>query len=76
MKHGYGSQWKETGKKYEGEFFENKIDGQGTLYWRDGGLKYYQGQWKQGKRQGEGTVFDQDGRKVYKGHFEQDVASG
>ena len=35
------------GKRYEGQYFYNKKEGQGTFYWPDG--RQYKGEWKNGK---------------------------
>ena len=32
------------GKRYEGQYFDDKKEGQGTFYWPDG--RQYKGQWK------------------------------
>ena len=42
--HGFGVlAWKD-GKKYEGEFINDKRDGTGTFSWQDG--RQYIGEWK------------------------------
>jgi hypothetical protein len=38
--------WKD-GKKYEGEFANDKREGKGTFTWSDG--RVYVGEWKNGK---------------------------
>lgn len=45
--HGYGDlEWRD-GKKYEGEFVNDKREGRGTFTWADG--RVYIGEWKNGK---------------------------
>jgi len=45
--HGYGIlKWKD-GKKYEGDFINDKREGTGTFTWSDG--RVYIGEWKNGK---------------------------
>lgn len=43
--------WKD-GRKYEGEYKEDKKDGFGTYTWADG--KKYSGEWRNSKRHGKG----------------------
>ena len=35
------------GRKYEGDYMEDKKEGRGTFYWPDG--RKYEGDWKNGK---------------------------
>jgi hypothetical protein len=45
--HGRGNlSWKD-GKKYEGDFLNDKREGHGTFKWADG--RQYIGEWKAGK---------------------------
>jgi len=45
--HGNGTLRWSDGKKYEGEFRNDKREGHGVFTWRDG--RVYDGQWKDGK---------------------------
>lgn len=44
---GYGVFTWADGRKYVGEYFEDKKHGYGTFYWADG--KCYKGNWANGK---------------------------
>ena len=43
------------GRKYEGNYKNDKQDGYGTFTWSDG--KQYKGPWVNGKQHGEGELF-------------------
>lgn len=45
--HGYGVYTWKDGRKYEGEYKNDKKDGHGVYYWADG--KKYDGMWNDGK---------------------------
>ena len=45
--------------EYEGFFKENKIEGNGTMKWRNGNI--YQGEMKNGKMNGRGRFIPKDG---------------
>jgi hypothetical protein len=45
--HGYGIFNWADGRVYEGQYFEDKKEGEGTLTWPDG--RRYEGPWKTGK---------------------------
>ena len=47
--------------KYEGEWKDGKMHGQGTMIYSDGGN--YKGEWKDGNKHGQGTVILFDGDK-------------
>jgi len=51
------------GNKYEGEWKEGVIDGEGTLYYANGNK--YEGYWKNGQRSGKGNFIYQ----IQKAHF-------
>jgi len=54
--HGRGVfSWKD-GRKYTGEYVEDKKSGHGTFEWPDG--RKYIGSWLNGKQHGEGTFID------------------
>lgn len=40
------------GRKYEGDYVDDKKEGQGIFYWPDG--RKYEGGWKNGKQHGKG----------------------
>lgn len=52
--------------RYEGEFYDNKRDGQGTYYYKSGNK--YVGDWIDGERTGKGTFYWTDGDR-YEGEF-------
>lgn len=41
------------GRKYEGQYVDDKKEGQGNFFWPDG--RVYQGGWKNGKQHGIGV---------------------
>lgn len=45
--HGFGVYTWKDGRKYEGEYKNDKKDGHGIYYWADG--KKYDGMWNDGK---------------------------
>jgi hypothetical protein len=45
--HGFGVYTWKDGRKYEGEYKNDKKDGHGVYYWADG--KKYDGMWNEGK---------------------------
>ena len=50
--------WKD-GKKYEGNFINDKREGHGVFVWADG--RKYIGAWKVGKQHGVGTYISKEG---------------
>ncbi len=61
------------GRKYEGEFKDDKPNGQGIVTW-PGGRKYV-GEFKDGEKHGQGTFTWSDGRK-YVGEFKDGFMHG
>ena len=55
--------------KYEGEWKEGKLNGQGIYTWSDG--EKYEGEWKEGKRHGQGTYTWSDGEGKIEGEFKE-----
>ena len=55
--------------KYEGEWKEGKLNGQGIYTWSDG--EKYEGEWKEGKRHGQGTDTWSDGEGKIEGEFKE-----
>lgn len=49
------------GRKYIGDYIEDKKHGQGTFEWPDG--RKYIGGWKNGKQHGNGTFYSANGQK-------------
>ena len=59
--HGFGKiEWAD-GRRYEGEYENDKKQGQGTFYWADG--RKYVGSWKNGKQHGQGEYYLKNGDK-------------
>jgi hypothetical protein len=50
--HGKGVFTWPDGRKYEGDYLDDKKEGFGVFYWPDG--RMYKGQWANGKQHGEG----------------------
>ena len=70
----YGTQiFHGSGKKYYGEFRDNKFNGQGVLTWNDG--RRYFGGFRDGEFSGQGTFTYQDGRK-YVGEYVAGFSTG
>lgn len=63
MKQGRGKLTYPDGKYYEGEWKVGRINGQGTLYNRDGSV-IYEGQWKNEKYHGKGVLYNHH-QKLY-----------
>ena len=59
--------------RYEGEWVDDKINGQGTLWYADG--DQYQGEWRDGKMHGRGTYTYADGDQ-YEGDWKDDRRHG
>ena len=57
--HGKGVYAWKDGRKYEGEYFNDKKHGFGIYYWADG--RRYEGEWVNGKQHGTGVYFLNDG---------------
>ena len=65
------------GRRYEGEYKDNKRDGYGIMTYQDEGLyqegSRYKGEWKNDKRDGQGVMtYLDDGRRL-EGEFKEDV---
>jgi antitoxin component YwqK of YwqJK toxin-antitoxin module len=79
-KYGFGVQYENNEKIFEGLFRDNTRHGHGVLYSRqntngNNDYRIYDGQWKLGKRHGRGTSWD-EGRKVYEGDWRDDIRTG
>ena len=56
--HGKGTfTWKD-GRKYIGDYKDDKKEGYGEFYWPNGLV--YKGQWQDGKQHGEGKMYRTD----------------
>ncbi|SDO55298.1 Antitoxin component YwqK of the YwqJK toxin-antitoxin module [Paenibacillus sp. yr247] len=60
---------------FEGDFKNNLIDGNGTLYYK-GGQKYYVGEWSQGKMNGHGMLYRENGSVWYDATFVDSKITG
>ena len=61
--HGYGQLEWPDGRRYEGEYFEDKKHGFGTFIWPNG--SFYQGSWVDGKQHGTGILSKNGTEKTY-----------
>ena len=69
-RHGYGIQYWTDGAHYEGQWFMNKAEGQGTFWHAEGDI--YNGEFKNDMANGYGEYTHINGSK-YKGEFKDDV---
>lgn len=56
MRHGTGKFYYQDGGFYEGEWKNNKMEGQGTLYYQSNN-KAYEGNWVNDQFHGKGTLY-------------------
>ena len=78
MRHGKGTYWLCIGKNtyrklYTGDWCENKKEGKGIFFYKDGGC--YDGNWKNSKRDGKGLMIYSNG-DTYEGHWQNDLKHG
>lgn len=78
MRHGKGTYWLCIGKNkyrklYTGDWFENKKEGKGIFFYKDGGC--YDGSWKNSKRHGKGLMIYSNG-DTYEGNWQNDLKHG
>ena len=59
---------------YEGDFVNDKQEGNGKSIWEDG--NYYIGQWKNGLRNGKGTYYYSNGNIRYEGDYVNNKREG
>jgi hypothetical protein len=71
--HGQGVFIWPDGRKYEGEYQNNKKNGRGVFSWKEG--KAITCMWKDGIRSGEGTIRYPDGREIKKNFTKSDFES-
>ena len=62
--------WRD-GKRYEGQFVNDKREGHGVFVWADG--RKYIGSWKAGKQHGIGTYISKEGLQRIKSIINQKV---
>ena len=60
--------------KYEGDFVNNKFQGNGKYYFENG--DYYVGQWVNDLQNGKGKIYDKKGNIIYEGDFMNDHLDG
>jgi hypothetical protein len=61
--HGYGVFTWADGRKYEGQYFDDKKEGRGVFTWPD--QRKYDGLWVNGKQEGPGIYYNQKGEARY-----------
>ena len=66
----------EKGEKYNGQWSNSQMNGQGTMEYSDGSV--YEGNWEDGVRSGTGrfVLMKPDGEEVYTGEFKNDKFGG
>ena len=73
--HGKGKLFYKNGNiKYEGDWINDEIEGNGKYYWEDG--EYYIGQFKNGLRNGKGIKYYSNGNIKYEGNWIDDKFVG
>ena len=71
LRHGKGTEYYSNGKiKYEGDYINDKREGNGKYIWEDG--EYYIGQFKNGLRHGKGTMYYSNGEIKSEGDWIND----
>ena len=78
VKHGYGkmiipSSRQLIAESYEGDWFEDKMQGFGTYHYPDGSI--YEGEWKDDKHHGKGILSFSNGTR-YEGEWQQHWMQG
>ena len=61
--HGKGFYTWADGRKYDGDYINDRKEGFGSYIWADG--RRYEGQWANGKQHGRGKYFGIDGSMKY-----------
>ncbi|CAD8052562.1 unnamed protein product [Paramecium sonneborni] len=72
---GYGTLYYANGKKYQGNFKNNRPDGLGEMHWPSPEYKYYKGDFVNGQREGKGYFKDFDNSE-YDGQWKNDKKNG
>ena len=57
------------GRKYEGEYKNDKKEGHGVFTWPDG--RQYDGNWKNGRQDGEGKFYNPKNKQWKKGIWKE-----
>ena len=74
MRHGKGKCYTKDGKLvYDGDFFDDEMEGNGTLYYDNG--TYYVGPFKKGERDGDGKEYDKNGKLLRLITYEKGIPS-
>ena len=74
MRQGKGKCYTKDGKLvYDGDFFDDEMEGNGTLYYDNG--TYYVGPFKKGERDGDGKEYDKNGKLIRLISYEKGLAS-
>ena len=75
LKHGKGIHYYKNGKiKIDGNFVNDKLEGDGAYYYEDG--EFYKGQWKNDLKYGKGIEYYKNGIIKYEGDFVNDKPEG
>ena len=74
IREGFGVMIYKDGTKYQGEFINDKVEGYGLYYNKEGRL-VYEGYWKNGKRNGIGIYHAEDG-SIFKGEWANNIKNG
>ena len=74
-KHGYGVYRWNDGTKYEGEWYNNQMNGQGVKTYSSGGLKKYEGEWKENTWHGNGVATYASG-EIKRGNWKNNILVG
>lgn len=67
--HGQGTFTWSDGRKYVGDYVNDKKEGHGVFTWPDG--REYDGNWKNGKQHGDGKFKGKDSKDFKSGKWEQ-----
>jgi hypothetical protein len=59
MRHGHGTFHYSEGGKYVGEWFENRMHGQGVLYYPNNEVAY-EGKWEKDQLSGKGILYNEE----------------
>eukprot|EP00547_Thalassionema_nitzschioides_P004547 CAMPEP_0194205718 /NCGR_PEP_ID=MMETSP0156-20130528/4933_1 /TAXON_ID=33649 /ORGANISM="Thalassionema nitzschioides, Strain L26-B" /LENGTH=775 /DNA_ID=CAMNT_0038932075 /DNA_START=51 /DNA_END=2378 /DNA_ORIENTATION=- len=68
--------YQSNGTLYEGDFFQNREHGYGTLYTSDRSKKIYEGEWERGKFQGRGIYYYHHTDARFEGEFKENCRHG
>ncbi len=72
---GFGTYKHENGSIYTGEWWNNEMNGKGTLIWPDGSV--YIGEFKNGLYHGNGTYLNlKENKSLYVGEFIEEMENG